>query len=104
MRDARPSGIAAGARGPRGPARGGRRAAAIVDRARNLGLGVVAEGLEEDGQLHQLRRLGCSHGQGHLFAPAMRVPEVDAALAAPPADGPWCLGTAPAAGPGFMAA
>jgi predicted signal transduction protein with EAL and GGDEF domain len=53
---------------------------------RNLGLGVVAEGIEERDQYKKLRELGCREGQGFLFmkpAPArlldgrlLTVPEV----------------------------
>ncbi len=34
----------------------------------NLGLDVVAEGIETDRQLEMLRSLGCKHGQGYLFS------------------------------------
>ena len=64
-------------------------AAAIVDLAENLGLGVVAEGIEEAGQLHRLQALGCDLGQGFLFGPALRAEQVDALLRDPPADGRW---------------
>jgi diguanylate cyclase (GGDEF)-like protein len=36
--------------------------------AHSLNLGVVAEGIEEGGQLRRLRALGCEYGQGYLFA------------------------------------
>ena len=35
---------------------------------RTLDLRVVAEGIEEPGQLERLRELGCEFGQGYLFA------------------------------------
>jgi diguanylate cyclase (GGDEF)-like protein len=41
---------------------------AIAALARRLGLVVVAEGIEEPGQLARLRDLGCDFGQGYLFA------------------------------------
>ncbi|MCW3039956.1 MAG: putative diguanylate cyclase/phosphodiesterase with sensor [Solirubrobacterales bacterium] len=72
-------------------------ATAIVDLAGNLGLGVVAEGIEEQGQLERLRELGCDLGQGWLFGPALRGPEVAALLASPPPDALWRLGPPPAA-------
>ncbi|MBQ1023063.1 bifunctional diguanylate cyclase/phosphodiesterase [Micromonospora sp. C95] len=47
-------------------------AAAIIrstlDLGRSLGLVVVAEGVEREAQRHTLWELGCSAGQGHLFA------------------------------------
>jgi len=41
---------------------------AILALGRRLGLTVVAEGIEEPGQLDRLRLLGCEYGQGFLFA------------------------------------
>ena len=41
---------------------------AILALGRRLGLTVVAEGIEEPGQLERLRLLGCEYGQGFLFA------------------------------------
>lgn len=43
---------------------------AIISMARALGLGVVAEGVETTDQLTELRRLGCTAAQGHLFSEA----------------------------------
>jgi diguanylate cyclase (GGDEF)-like protein/PAS domain S-box-containing protein len=43
----------------------------VVDLARSLGLTVVAEGVETDGQLEALRRLGCHHGQGYRIGAPM---------------------------------
>lgn len=40
---------------------------AIVGLGRNLGMDVVAEGIETMAQLALLRRIGCTYGQGHLF-------------------------------------
>ena len=42
-------------------------AAAIVALGRTLGLRIIAEGIEEAGQLERLRELGCEFGQGYLF-------------------------------------
>ena len=43
-------------------------AGAIVALGRTLGLSIIAEGIEEQGQLERLRALGCEFGQGYLFA------------------------------------
>jgi EAL domain-containing protein (putative c-di-GMP-specific phosphodiesterase class I) len=40
----------------------------IVALAHNLGMHVVAEGIEHPAQLVLLRSIGCEFGQGHLFA------------------------------------
>ena len=42
----------------------------IVELARSLELGVVAEGVETERQRKQLLELGCLHGQGYLFPTA----------------------------------
>ena len=39
--------------------------------ANNLGMEVVAEGVETEGQLAQLKSLRCRYGQGHLFSRAL---------------------------------
>ncbi|MEM1205655.1 MAG: EAL domain-containing protein [Acidobacteriota bacterium] len=49
----------------------------IVQLGRNLGLEVVAEGIERPDQLSRLRQLGCGHGQGFLFGQPKSAPEVD---------------------------
>ncbi|HXI81195.1 MAG TPA: EAL domain-containing protein [Verrucomicrobiae bacterium] len=41
---------------------------AIVALGRTLDLRIVAEGVEQDGQLQRLRQMGCEFGQGFLFA------------------------------------
>jgi diguanylate cyclase (GGDEF)-like protein/PAS domain S-box-containing protein len=43
----------------------------IVTLARNLGLRVIAEGVETESQLSVLKDLGCESGQGFLFAEPM---------------------------------
>ncbi len=40
----------------------------IIMLARNLGIEVIAEGIETIGQLAQLKALGCKYGQGYLFS------------------------------------
>ncbi len=43
----------------------------IVQLAKNLGLGVTAEGIETENQAQELKALGCERGQGyHLGRPA----------------------------------
>ena len=44
---------------------------ATIAMARQLGLRVVAEGVEEQGQMDFLSRHGCSEYQGYLFSPAV---------------------------------
>jgi diguanylate cyclase (GGDEF)-like protein len=41
---------------------------AVADLARTLGMATVAEGIETLDQLHELRDLGCTEGQGFLFS------------------------------------
>jgi EAL domain-containing protein (putative c-di-GMP-specific phosphodiesterase class I) len=40
----------------------------ILALARTLNTGVIAEGIEQDEQLRELERLGCTHAQGYLFS------------------------------------
>jgi EAL domain-containing protein (putative c-di-GMP-specific phosphodiesterase class I) len=47
---------------------GGELARAIVDLGRSFGLTVVAEGIETQAQREALCALGCTRGQGYLFA------------------------------------
>jgi diguanylate cyclase (GGDEF)-like protein/PAS domain S-box-containing protein len=54
---------------------------AIIGLASALGLAVVAEGVEEPGQLAELRRDGCGLAQGFLFSPPLS-PEAFARLLA----------------------
>ena len=50
---------------------------AIVTLAQQLGLRVVAEGVETDEELEVLRRLGCDFVQGYLFSRPMPVEQCD---------------------------
>ncbi len=43
----------------------------IISLARNLGLKVIAEGIETEEQVEVLRMLGCERGQGYYFAKPM---------------------------------
>ncbi|MCX9155289.1 bifunctional diguanylate cyclase/phosphodiesterase [Niveibacterium sp. 24ML] len=47
----------------------------VILLAQGLGLNVVAEGVEREEQLRQLRELGCDAAQGYLFARPMPVAE-----------------------------
>lgn len=49
---------------------------AIVDLARALELEAVAEGIESDEQWTELRKLGCTTGQGYLFGQAMAIDQI----------------------------
>lgn len=42
-----------------------------VDLARNLGLGVIAEGVEDARTLELLQSMGCRHVQGHYISPPL---------------------------------
>ncbi|HYD24069.1 MAG TPA: EAL domain-containing protein [Croceibacterium sp.] len=63
---------------------------AVINLGRSLGIRVVAEGVETEGQAARLLELGCQFGQGFLFSKpvaARRVPAV-LATAVPPAGAP----------------
>jgi EAL domain-containing protein (putative c-di-GMP-specific phosphodiesterase class I) len=57
---------------------------AIVALARNLGMEVVAEGIETAEQLTTLRALQCPYGQGYLFAKPLEAQAATALLHASP--------------------
>ena len=50
---------------------------AVVGLAHALGLEVVAEGVETEGQLQELHRLGCDFAQGFLFSRPVHAAEVE---------------------------
>ena len=56
--------------------------AAIVNLAHGLRLTLIAEGVETDAQLEELRRLGCEFGQGYLFGKPLEASDMEALLAA----------------------
>ena len=53
----------------------------IVALAQNLGMDVVAEGVETEDQLSLLRKLECENGQGFLFSTPLRDVQVDQFIA-----------------------
>jgi EAL domain-containing protein (putative c-di-GMP-specific phosphodiesterase class I) len=55
---------------------------AIVEMCRVLGLAVIAEGVESEGQLEGLRELGCELAQGYLLCRPLPAEEIDDFLAA----------------------
>src|SRR3954453_4580168 len=57
---------------------------AVIGLGHSLGMRVVAEGVEDEGQLAWLRLQGCDYAQGHLFAPALPADAAAAYLARQP--------------------
>jgi PAS domain S-box-containing protein len=62
----------------------------IVSLARALGLKVIAEGIETEAQLRELRNIGCRYGQGNLFSQPVEAELVETQLLQqfPPPDTP----------------
>jgi diguanylate cyclase (GGDEF)-like protein/PAS domain S-box-containing protein len=54
---------------------------AIVTLAHQLGMEVVAEGIQTAGQVKKLRSLGCEYGQGYLFSKPVSAAEVEELIA-----------------------
>jgi len=52
----------------------------IVQVGRDLGMQVVAEGIEHPRQLAELKEMGCGYGQGFLVARPMGAPGVEALI------------------------
>jgi len=53
---------------------------AIIGMARALSLDVIAEGVENEAQVSELRRLGCDFAQGHLFSRALPAEKISTLL------------------------
>jgi EAL domain-containing protein (putative c-di-GMP-specific phosphodiesterase class I) len=53
---------------------------AIVGMARALGMGVIPEGIETDGQLQRLVSMGCDHAQGFLLSRPLPADELEGLL------------------------
>lgn len=66
---------------------------AIIVLAQNLGMRVVAEGVETCEQLAQMQALDCSTAQGYLLSRPVAPRTIDQLLAA----GGWCVPAATAA-------
>jgi EAL domain-containing protein (putative c-di-GMP-specific phosphodiesterase class I) len=61
----------------------------IIDLSRNLGLRVVAEGVETTNTWDALRDMGCNMAQGYLISRALPVDQLDAWLEIMPAGNPF---------------
>ncbi|WRH68284.1 MAG: EAL domain-containing protein [Planktothrix sp. GU0601_MAG3] len=57
---------------------------AIISLAHNLGMDVVAEGVETQEQLNQLRQFNCEYGQGYLFSKPLSAEAIEALLHSDP--------------------
>lgn len=75
----------------------------IVQVGRELGMQVVAEGIENTRQHAELREMGCGYGQGFLMARPMAAPSVEALVRNGESE-PGGTGDAPVAKPGVPAA
>ncbi len=52
----------------------------IIQMAQELGIMMVAEGIEKEGQVDMLKNTGCSYGMGFLFAKPMALDEFEAMM------------------------
>jgi diguanylate cyclase (GGDEF)-like protein/PAS domain S-box-containing protein len=64
---------------------------AIIGLARALGLRAIAEGVENEVQLAELRRLGCGYAQGFLFSGPLQVADMTALLERAVSGSPFSL-------------
>ncbi|UAK25477.1 putative bifunctional diguanylate cyclase/phosphodiesterase [Sphingomonas nostoxanthinifaciens] len=55
---------------------------AVVGLGEQLGMGIVAEGVETEEQMHALVAAGCTHLQGYLFSKPLTTTEMDERLSA----------------------
>jgi EAL domain-containing protein (putative c-di-GMP-specific phosphodiesterase class I) len=69
--------------------------AALIAFAKNLGLRVVAEGIENHAQLSKLLELGCPYLQGYLFSQPRPIEDVSGLVGSAPL-GDWLSETASA--------
>ena len=58
----------------------------VITLANDLGLEVVAEGVETEEQARVLAQLGCQYAQGYLWARALPIEELTTRLLAQPPD------------------
>jgi diguanylate cyclase (GGDEF)-like protein len=74
------------------PGDGAALARSIVRLGQSLNLEIVAEGVEDDAQRAELRRLGCVRGQGFLFAEARPLAKIEALLRSAEGHPDWFQG------------
>ena len=67
-----------------GDTKGSEMVRAIIALAFNLGMGVVAEGVETVAQVTELQMLGCDRAQGYYFSHPVDLPQADELIAAQP--------------------
>ena len=72
---------------------------AIINLGHSLGLRVIAEGVETEGQLLRLRGFGCDEVQGHLISPPVSAEVAGAAAAAAAGSPRAAMAAARPAGP-----
>lgn len=76
----------------------------IIGMAHNLGLTVIAEGVEQQSQLDSLMQFGCERFQGYFFSRPLPAQELQHFVEQMPALQPAMLGRSLAPGPGRVAA
>ena len=53
---------------------------AIIDMAHNLGIKVIAEGIETEEQHSMLKEMGCDYGQGYLYSKPLTIADFEQAM------------------------